>query len=68
MAAPVFVTFIGAIIGNVIGYTVGKDYCAGLYYGSYSLPTYVTIWNAEAFLLTTVVPILIMLVVNSGTN
>ena len=35
-----------------------------MYYGSYSLPTYVTIWNAEAFLLTTVVPILIMLVVN----
>ena len=65
MAAPVFVTFIGAIIGNIIGYTIGKDYCAGLYYGSYSLPTYVTIWNAEAFLLTTVVPILIMLVVNS---
>ena len=65
MAAPVFVTFIGAIIGIIIGYTVGKDYCAGLYYGSYSLPTYVTIWNAEAFLLTTVVPILIMLVVNS---
>ena len=64
MAAPVFVTFIGAIVGNVLGYTVGKDYCAGMYYGSYSLPTYVTIWNAEAFLLTTVVPILIMLVVN----
>ena len=64
MAAPVFVTFIGAIIGNVVGYTVGKDYCAGLYYGSYSLPTYVTVWNAEAFLLTTIVPILIMLVVN----
>lgn len=64
MAAPIFVTFIGAIIGNIIGYTIGKDYCADLYYGSYSLPTYVTIWNAEAFLLTTVVPILIMLVVN----
>ena len=65
MAAPVFVTFIGAIIGNIIGYSVGKDYCAGLYNGSYSLPTNVTIWNAEAFLLTTVVPILILLVVNS---
>lgn len=64
MAAPVFVTFIGAIIGNIIGYTVGKDYCASIYYGSYSLPTYVTVWNAEAFILTTVVPILIMLVVN----
>ena len=64
MAAPVFVTFIGAIIGNIIGYTVGKDYCAGLYYGSYSLPTYKTIWNAEAFVLTTVIPVIIMFVVN----
>ena len=35
-----------------------------MYYGSYSLSTYVTIWNAEAFLLTTVVPVLIMFVVN----
>ena len=35
-----------------------------MYYGSYSLPTYETVWNAEAFLLTTVVPVLIMLVVN----
>lgn len=37
-----------------------------MYYGSYSLPTYVTIWNAEAFLMTTVVPLLIMLAVNYG--
>ena len=35
-----------------------------MYYGSYSLPTYVTIWNAEAFLMTTVVPVIIMFVVN----
>ncbi len=37
-----------------------------MYYGSYSLPTYVTVWNAEAFLLTTLVPVIIMLVVNYG--
>ena len=37
-----------------------------MYYGSYSLPTYVTVWSAEAFLLTTVVPVIIMLVVNYG--
>ena len=30
------------------------------------LPTYVTVWSAEAFLLTTVVPVIIMLVVNYG--
>ena len=35
-----------------------------MYYGSYSLPTYVTLWNAEAFLLTTVIPVFIMFVVN----
>ena len=52
------------MIGNILGYTVFKDVCAAMYYGSYSLPTYVTVWNAEAFLLTTVVPVIIMLVVN----
>ncbi len=63
MVMPALVTAIGAVIGNILGYTVLKDVCAGMYYGSYSLPTYVTVWNAEAFLLTTVVPILMMLVI-----
>lgn len=66
MTLPVLITLVGALIGNILGYTVFKDVCAGMYYGSYSLPTYVTIWNAEAFLLTTVVPVVIMLVVNYG--
>ena len=64
MALPVIVTLIGAVIGNILGYTALKKVCAGMYYGSYSLPTYVTVWNAEAFWMTTVV--LIMLVVNYG--
>ena len=34
-----------------------KNVCASMYYGSYSLPTYVTIWNADAFWMTTLVPI-----------
>ena len=66
MTLPVLITLVGALIGNILGYTVFKGVCAGMYYGSYSLPTYVTIWNAEAFLLTTVVPVVIMLVVNYG--
>ena len=64
MTLPVLVTLIGALIGNILGYTVFKGVCAGMYYGSYSLPTYVTIWNAEAFLLTTVVPVIIMILIN----
>lgn len=70
MALPVIVTLIGAVIGavigNILGYTALKNVCAGMYYGSYSLPTYVTVWNADAFWMTTVVPVLIMLVVNYG--
>ena len=64
MAMPILVTLIGAFIGNILGYTIMKDVCAGMYYGSYSLPTYVTVWNAEAFLLTTIIPILLTLLVN----
>ena len=64
MAMPVIVTAISAVIGNILGYTVLKKVCAGMYYGSYSLPTYKTIWSADAFVLTTLVPTIIMLVVN----
>lgn len=35
-----------------------------MYYNSYSLPTYVTIWNSQAFVKTMVIPVIIMLVVN----
>ena len=63
MAMPMIVTLLGAVIGNILGYTVMKNVCAGMYYGSYSLPTYVTVWNGEAFILTTIVPIVIMLVI-----
>ena len=66
MALPVVITLIGALVGNILGYTVLKQVCAGMYYGSYSLPTYVTVWNAEAFWMTTVVPVIIMLVINYG--
>ena len=66
MALPVLVTLVGALVGNILGYTVFKNVGAGMYYGSYSLPTDVTVWSAEAFLLTTVVPVIIMLVVNYG--
>lgn len=64
IALPVIVTIIGAVVGNILGYTVFKDTFAGLYYGSYSLPTYETRWNMEAFWLTTIVPVVLMFVIN----
>ncbi len=61
---PIMVSLVAAVIGNILGYTAFKYVAASMYYGSYSLPTYVTIWNGKAFILTTVVPLIIMLAVN----
>lgn len=64
LVLPVVVTVAGAVIGNLLAYTVMKDYMADLYYGSYSLPPYETLWSSYAFVLTTAAPAAIMLVVN----
>ena len=63
MTMPLLITLAGALIGNLLGYTLMKNVCAGMYYGSYNLPTYVTVWNGEALLLTTLVPIIMMLLI-----
>lgn len=64
IALPLFVTLISAIMGNILGYTWFKEAAAAMYYGSYSLPTYVTLWNASAFIQTTVVPMILMFLIN----
>jgi putative ABC transport system permease protein len=64
MVLPVAVTLVAALIGNIIGYTLLKQYVVGMYYNSYSLCTYETIWNAEAFIDTTVIPLILMFVIN----
>lgn len=64
LAMPVIVTMIAAGIGNLLGYTVFKNVVVSMYYNSYSLPTYETIWNTEAFFKTTFIPVVLMFVVN----
>lgn len=64
LSMPVIVTLLAAIVGNILGYTVFKNVVVSMYYNSYSLPVYKTIWNSDAFLKTTVLPVIIMLVVN----
>lgn len=60
---PLIVTLVSAVIGNILGYTVFKNIVVNTYYHSYSLPTYETRWNSNAFVLTTVIPGLIVLAV-----
>ncbi len=64
MILPIIVTLAAAAVGNILGYTVIKDYCVDLYRSSYSLTDYVVVWDPSAFILSTVVPIVLMLVIN----
>ncbi len=64
MAMPMIITCVGAVVGNILGYTLLKDFAADLYYNSYCLTTYVTLWNAQAFIKTTIVPLVIMFLIN----
>ena len=67
MTLPMAVTAVAALIGNILGYTVMKNLAAAMYYGSYSLPTYVTVWNADAFVRTTIIPLIIIVLITGGT-
>ena len=64
LSMPVIVTLIAACIGNILGYSVFKNVVASMYYNSYSLPAYETIWNPDAFFKTTLIPVMLMFVVN----
>lgn len=64
MVLPVAVTLAAAIVGNILGYTAMEKLFVKVYYDSYSLCTYTTLLNADAFVNTTVVPVIIMFIIN----
>lgn len=64
MTMPVLVMFAAAVVGNILGYTVFKNIAASAYYGSYSLPTFHTLWNPKAFINTTLIPLIILIIIN----
>lgn len=64
MSAPMIVTLISCLVGNILGYTYFKTLMASLYYNSYSLTSYKTIWSISALVETTVVPLILMIVIH----
>lgn len=64
MTLPLIVTVIAGIIGNILGYTLLKKTMADLYYHSYSLGAYKTVWNAQAFIQTTIIPLVLMFIID----
>lgn len=61
---PVYITLLSAIIGNILGYTLFITPFKDIYYTTYSLPPLNLELNMEAFILTTIIPIIIMILIN----
>jgi len=61
---PTIITLLAGIFGNILAYTALKEYLVGLYYHSYSLPLYKTYYNPKAMLYTTILPILMVFIIN----
>ncbi len=64
MSMPLIVTLIGAVIGNILGYTLFRNTAVFLYYNSYSLPSCELVWSETALIKTTVIPLLLMFFIN----
>lgn len=61
---PTVVTIFAAIIGNILGYTVFVEYMKDVFYNSFSLALYESLFNLEAFVITTVIPVMLMIAIN----
>lgn len=64
MQLPIIIMLFSALVGNGLGYTLFKNVVVQMYYNSYSLPTYTTIFNLEAFYKTTFIPLLLIFMIN----
>lgn len=64
LTTPVLVTLIGAVIGNILGYTWFKDVAVSIYFETYSLPKCGVVWSPAALVKTTIIPLILMFIIN----
>ena len=64
MMLPLFAFAAGMIVGNLLGYTVMKQFMLDIYFKMYSLGEIETLWNSYAFWITTLIPMALMIVIN----
>ena len=64
LTLPMIVMLTAALVGNILGYTVMKNFVKSIYYNSHSLPTFETVWSTEAFVKTTIIPCVIIIAIN----
>ena len=64
MVLPIIITIVSCIIGNIVGYLIFPPYFKDMYYASYCLPPLKVQFIPEAFITTTIIPLVFMLVIN----
>ncbi len=64
MLMPFIISILGAIVGNILGYTVVEDFMEGVYFANYSLAKYVSTFQVKTFLYVSIVPIILMSAIN----
>lgn len=64
MAPALIISVFSGLCGNLLGYTAMVGFMKNMYYESYSLSPYHTFWNGNAFLDTTVIPVILLVLIN----
>lgn len=64
LCPTLLVTLVAAVVGNILGYTLMLEPFLDVYYSSYCLPPIDIEFSFRAFFITTIAPILIMVVIN----
>ena len=64
LSPTIIIALVSSVVGNVIGYTFMLKPFEELYYGSYSIAPIKIQFNLEAFVTTTILPVVIMIFIN----
>ena len=64
IANSVIITFLAAVLGNIFGYTVFTNSFKSVYYKSFNMQNFTPSFNLEALIITTIIPISIILIFN----
>ncbi|MBQ6814593.1 MAG: ABC transporter permease [Lachnospiraceae bacterium] len=64
LTPTIIIALVSSVIGNILGYTVMLKPFEELYYSSYSIAPIDIRFNIEAFVTTTILPVIIMILIN----
>lgn len=64
LTPTILIALLASVVGNILGYTIMLKPFSTIYYTSYSIPPIEPKFSVKAFILTTIVPVVIMIALN----